>query len=94
MLLGNWKNFDDLEEHISYPELSAMVEAQRERDKRNMKFQAALQGVDLDKDEAQAEDIVEVMKREIRAEQMGIDADRLRFEENAKAAGFKIEVVD
>lgn len=94
MLSGNWKNFDELEEYISYPELSAMVEAQRERDKRNMKFQAALQGVDFDKNEAEEEDIVEVMKREIRAEQMGMDSDRLRFEENATAAGFKVRVAD
>jgi hypothetical protein len=94
MLAGNWKNFDELETYISYPELTAMVKAQREKDERLMKFQAALQGIDLDKKDAFEEDIVESMKREIRAEQMGVDASELKFKEEMDQAGFKIKVVD
>lgn len=90
MLLGNWRNFDELEESISYPELSAMVTAQRERDERNNKFQAALQGVDLDKNKKEDNDPVEKLKRKVRAQQQGIGEDEVKFRDNAKAAGFKV----
>lgn len=90
MLSGNWKNFDELEDSLSYPELVAMVEAQRERDHRNMRFQAALQGVDLDKNKPKEEDPVEKAKLRVRAKMQNKNEDELRFEENVTAAGFKV----
>ena len=92
MLSGNWKNFDELEENLSYPELTAMVQAQRARDERLMKFQAAIQGIDLDKDKREEEDPVEKIKRKVRASQAGISPDELKTRENAAAAGFPIIV--
>ena len=91
MLLGNWKNFDDLEDSLSYPELVAMVEAQREKEKRNMKFQAAMQGIDLDKDK-QEDDPVERVKRNLRAKQEGLNPEVLKMKDAATAAGFKVEI--
>jgi hypothetical protein len=55
-LLGHWKNFDELEENLSIEELNAILEAGRIREERNMKFQAALQGVDLDKEDQEKEE--------------------------------------
>lgn len=89
MLAGNWKNFDELEASLSYPELVAMVDAQRERDRRNMKFQAAIQGIDLDKDNDR-EDPVEAAKRRVRARQNGVDENTQKFRESAAAAGFAV----
>lgn len=92
MLLGNWKNFDELEDSLSYPELVAMVEAQREKDRRDMKFQAAMQGIDLDKNKQDDEDPVERIKRKMRAKQEGLNPDVLKMKDAATTAGFKVEI--
>jgi len=47
-LLGLWKNFQDLEESISMPELLAILEASRKNKNEERKFSAALQGVKID----------------------------------------------
>lgn len=49
-LTGIWKNFDELEESISMPELVAILSVKREHDYDDKKFAAAMQGVDLDKE--------------------------------------------
>lgn len=90
MLSGNWKNIDELEEHLNYQEIVLMVKASRDRDQRLMKFQAALKGINLDESKAPEEDPVEKMKRKIRAKQQGVDEESLRFKESATAAGFKV----
>ena len=47
-LLGRWRDFQELEESLSLPELTAVLSSIREKEQREQKFQAALQGVDLD----------------------------------------------
>lgn len=47
-LLGIWKDYEDLEESLSMPELTATLESKRELDYQEKKFFAAIQGVDLD----------------------------------------------
>lgn len=47
-LLGHWKNFGELEENISLPELQAILDAQRQVEHRHHKFMAALKGIDID----------------------------------------------
>lgn len=47
--LGNWRNFDDLEESLNLPELMLIIKKMREKDHRDKKFLAAMQGIDLDK---------------------------------------------
>jgi hypothetical protein len=46
-LQGIWKNYDELEESLSMPELLATLEAMREAKWKDYKFQAAMQGVSL-----------------------------------------------
>ena len=49
-LLGHWKDYEELEESISMPELTATLKAMYKVENRNNKFIAAMQGVDLDSD--------------------------------------------
>ncbi len=47
-LLGHWKDYEELEESISMPELTATLKAMYKVEGRKNKFLAAMQGVDLD----------------------------------------------
>ena len=47
-LLGIWKDYNELEESLSMPELMATLSSKRELDYEEKKFLAAIQGVDLD----------------------------------------------
>jgi hypothetical protein len=49
-LLGIWKDYNELEEKMSMPELIITLSAYRELDYQEKKFFAAIQGVDLDKE--------------------------------------------
>ena len=49
-MLGIWKDFNDLESNLSMPELTAILEATRAKEKREQRFLAAIQGVDLGDD--------------------------------------------
>lgn len=48
MLLGIWKNIAELEEHVSLPEMEAILKASHERERRQHAFAAALKGINLD----------------------------------------------
>jgi hypothetical protein len=48
-LLGIWKDYEELEFSLSMPELLATLSAKRDLDYQEKKFLAAIQGVDLDK---------------------------------------------
>lgn len=49
--MGNWKNYDQLEEELNIDELLATLDAYRKQKKEDQKFLAALQGVDLSESE-------------------------------------------
>jgi hypothetical protein len=55
MLLGIWKNYEELEDSVSLPELTSILVAKHDKDQQNRKFLAALQGVDLDKETGSSE---------------------------------------
>lgn len=46
-LTGIWKNYDELEESLSMPELLATLEASRDAKWKDYRFHAAMQGVSL-----------------------------------------------
>jgi hypothetical protein len=54
-LLGHWKDYDELEETLSMPELLLTLEAQRKVKWREYKFHAALQGVSLPDDDEEVD---------------------------------------
>jgi len=87
-LIGAWKNFDDLENSISMPELISLLEVKRELDYGDKKFVAAMQGVDLDKDKN--DNAWEDMKKRVLYK--GKDANDITNLRGAKAqkAGFGI----
>jgi hypothetical protein len=87
-LIGAWKNFDDLENSISMPELISLLEVKRELDYGDKKFAAAMQGVDLDKDKN--DNAWEDMKKRVLYN--GKDANDITNLRGAKAqkAGFGI----
>ena len=48
--LGIWRDYQQLEENLSMPELMATLSSLRELDYQEKKFLAAIQGIDLDKE--------------------------------------------
>jgi len=47
-LLGHWKNYEELEESLSMPELMTTLEAMHKKEERDKEFQASLQNVTLE----------------------------------------------
>jgi hypothetical protein len=47
-LLGNWRDYNELEESLSLPEVTITLMSKRDLDYQEKKFLAAIQGVDLD----------------------------------------------
>lgn len=64
-MLGIWKDYDELEKNMSMPELISLVSAKRELDYEEKKFLAALQGVDLDKNNKNSNNAWEEMKARV-----------------------------
>lgn len=56
-----FKNFDDLEEHLTRQELVVMLEKARDKKYDEQKFLAALKGIDLD--EGKATEFDEIKRR-------------------------------
>ena len=48
--MGRWKNYEELEDSLCFEELLATINAIREKEARDKKFLAALQGIDLDEE--------------------------------------------
>lgn len=91
--LGIWKDFEELESSLSLQELTAILEAKRDKDYEDKKFLAALQGVDLDeKTGKKDEDPWEAMKARVFSGGKTSDAnDILAYQgNNATKAGFGI----
>ena len=63
-LLGQWKNYDELESSLCYEELLVTLNAMREKERRDRVFFAALQGIDIE-DEATAQASVSSPKGDI-----------------------------
>lgn len=62
--LGIWKDYEELETSLSMPELLATLSSKRELDYREKKFLAAIQGVDLEKNN-NADNAWEKMKAKV-----------------------------
>lgn len=79
-LLGIWKDYEDLEQSLSMPELIATLSAKRDLDYNEKKFLASIQGVDLDKASSQEqgkEDPWERIKARAAARARGEDPDTI-----------------
>lgn len=90
-LIGIWKDYEELEESLSMPELTATIKIKRELDYSDKKFAAAMQGVDLDKNSGNS-NAWEDMKARVFSEGKATDGkDILALQgKNAEKAGFGI----
>lgn len=90
-LLGIWKEYAELESHLSMPELLATLESKRESEYNERKFLAAIQGVDLDKETGQS-DPWEEMKARVFSGGKATDSNDILSYQGPKAqeAGFGI----
>lgn len=92
-LLGIWKDYEELELSLSMPELIAILDSKRDLDYQEKKFLAAIQGVDLDKQNGKSkEDPWEAMKARVFSRgQASNSNDILSLQgHNATKAGFGI----
>ena len=91
-LLGNWKNFDDLETSLSMAEMSEILNSKRELDYEEKKFFAAIQGVDLDQESGRGQKEWEDMKARVFSRGKATDSNDILALQgiNAKQAGFGI----
>jgi len=93
-LLGIWKDYKELEESLSMPELIATLSSSRELDYQEKKFLAAIQGVDLDKQSGSSRGQKEWEDMKARVFSRGATKDSrdiLALQgQNAKKAGFGI----
>jgi hypothetical protein len=90
-LIGIWKDYEELEESLSMPELTATIKIKRELDYSDKKFAAAMQGVDLDKNSGNT-NAWEDMKARVFSKGAATDgSDILALQgKNAERAGFGI----
>lgn len=78
-MLGQWKNFDEIEENLCLAEINVILEASRERRHEDRKFAAALKGVDLD--ENKEETSFEAVKRRAEAKLRGMTEEQYELTE-------------
>ncbi len=68
--MGTWRNYQDLEESLSMPELLQTIESMQEKERQDKIFLASLQGVDLRDEQEEKGPTFE----DIRLKAMGIEA--------------------
>ena len=90
-LLGIWKDYQELEESLSMPELMATLSSNRELDYQEKKFLAAMQGVDLDKNSGKQKEWEDLKARVFSKGQASDSNDVLSLQGvNAQKYGFGI----
>ena len=89
-LLGIYKSYEELEDSLSMPELTAILKAVRDKEAAAQRFAAALKGIDLEKDKGQKE--WEDMKARVASRGTTSDSNDIMSMQgqNAKTAGFGI----
>lgn len=80
MLLGIWKNIEELETNVTLEELNAIVNKSREMKYQQNKFLAAMKGIDLDQSTDQEERFNEVQRR-VEAKLSGKSTDEIEFQD-------------
>jgi len=71
MLLGIWRNVEELEDSINLDELQAILTAARDREHRRNKFFAAMKGIDLDESETDSTNKFDEVQRRVEAKLTG-----------------------
>ena len=95
MLLGIWKNVEELEEKISLDELNAILTAHHNQVRNQQRFTAALKGIDIDENDN--EERFEKAKRRAQAKLAGKSDEEIVREEEANDfadLGIEVEVIE
>jgi len=79
MLLGIWKNYDELEENLCLAELEAILKANRKKIEDERIFMAALKGIDLKSGPAESE--FEEVQRRAQSRIQGVPQEQLILDE-------------
>lgn len=85
---GAWKNFDELEENLSLPELEQVLASAQKIEYENRKFAAALKGVDLDENIENSR--FDEIKARTDAELSGMSQDEFEY----SGLGIDVEVIN
>ena len=80
---GAYKNFDDLEESLSLPELEIILKATRGRRHEEQRFQASLVGIEIEEGASDENGYAEIERRaqERIAAESGIDLESVEWGE-------------
>jgi len=62
-LLGNWKNYEELENSLSMPELIQTFKSMQKSESEKRKFLASIQGIDLGQEENESSTTFEDVQR-------------------------------
>jgi len=71
-LLGNWRNYDELEGNLSIEEIIATLNAYRKRQREDQRFLAAIQGIDLSKEDEIPVNVTDMTSYEVSQSGFGI----------------------
>lgn len=80
MLLGHWKNIEELEDNLNLDELELIVKSLRDRERREQKFLAALKGINLDDEtngEETGEEALERIQKRAQLRAQGLSEDEV-----------------
>jgi hypothetical protein len=72
-LIGKWKNFEELEDSLSMPELVQLLKGISKKEDEDRKFQASLQGINLGEDATVEEESEHPTFEEIQMRAQGIN---------------------
>lgn len=83
MLLGIYKSYDELEDHLTIAELNHLLKANAKKEERLHRVLAAVNGIKWDSDETTetGEDAMERIKKQAEALAMGKSVEELEMEE-------------
>lgn len=82
MLIGIWKNIEELEENINLDELKLFVNSSRDKWEREQRFLAAINGINLDEGAGTtAQEKFEEVQRRVEAMKSGIDKETYELNE-------------
>lgn len=89
MLLGIWKNVEDLEMNINLDELQLILDAAREAEHRRHRFMAAIQGIDIDKGaRGESKEKFDAVQQRVNARLQGKTTEQLEYD----ALGLDVEI--
>lgn len=81
-MLGQWRNFDEIEDSLNVFEINAIRDAVRKKEHDRRKFEAALhKGLDLDKEATGDVPTFEEIRRRAEAKNRGVSEEAVEFAE-------------